>query len=127
MKNSNEANAEGKSTPTTRLEIAPGIIESMVAIAASEVDGVASVGNLKIDMGGDSVMTEFNRPDGVDIIEDDGQIVLDISIQMYTGHKLTELANAVKSSVYDALLSQTGIKAKEININVSGLQVENGK
>ena len=127
MKNSNEASAEGKSTPTIRLEIAPGIIESMVAIAASEVDGVASVGDLTVGMGGDSVMTEFNRPDGVDVIEDDGQIVLDINIQMYTGYKLAELADAVKTSVYDALLSQTGIKAKEININVSGLQIEDGK
>ena len=126
MKNSYDVNAEGTPTPTTHLEIAPGIIESMVAIAAAEVDGVASVGNLKVDMG-DSVMTEYNRPDGVDIIEDDGQIVLDINIQMCTGYKLTELANAIKTSVYDALLSQTGIKAKEININVSGLQVEDGK
>ena len=125
MKNSNEANAEGASAPKTRLEIAPGIIESMVAIAASEVDGVASVGDLNINMGKDSVMTEFNRPDGVDVIEDDGQIVIDINIQMYTGYKLVELADAIKTAVYEALLSQTGFKAKEININVSGLQVEN--
>jgi uncharacterized alkaline shock family protein YloU len=106
------------------LGIAPGVIETMVAHAASEVPGVAAVGGPRVDKRFNTVLTRTDDQGGVGILAENGHIVLDISIQIFYGYKLQDIVDGIKVNVSDALESQAGISVDAINVYVSALQFE---
>ena len=115
----------GDGSTIAHIGIAPGVVETIVATAAAEVPGVAEVGGPKVEKRFNSVLSRNDTvPAGVDIIAEDGHIVLDIHIQLYYGYKLQEVVDGIRSNVSDALASQAGIQIEAINVYVSALQIE---
>lgn len=107
------------------LGIAPGVVETMIARAASDVPGVAAVGGPKVDKRWfNSVLTKQEGITGVEIAEEQGDLVLDIRVQIFYGYKLQDIVDGIKSNVTDALFAQAGIKVDAINVYVSALQFE---
>ena len=106
------------------LGIAPGVVETMVEKAIMEVPGVAAVGGPKVEKGFSSVMSRNAMNDGVEFLAQDGNITLDIQIQIYYGYRLQDIVEGIRGNVTDALSSQAGITIDEMNIFVSALQFE---
>ena len=106
------------------LEIAPGVVETMVEKAILDVPGVAEVGGPKVDGRVSTVMSRSAADYGVDFLAENGSIELDIRIQIYYGYRLQDIVNGIRENVGDALLNQLGIKIDEINVYVSDLQFE---
>ena len=102
--------------------IAPGVVETIVALAISEVDGVALVGvkpspGLLI-----SILGKKRATPGILIYEEDDQIIVDVHIQVFYGYRLGEIAEAVRSAVVDALESQANIEVAAVNVAIDAIQ-----
>jgi uncharacterized alkaline shock family protein YloU len=106
------------------LDIAPGVIETMVATAIEEVPGVAAVGSPKFDRSFSTTLTRDDEDAGVELMAEDGEIKLDIRIQIYYGYKLQEIVDGIRENVNDVLISQVGVSIDEINVFVTNLQFE---
>lgn len=130
MKNVFRTNMDAKpdssavGSTVAHLEIAPGVVETMVEKAILDVPGVAAVGGPKVDRRVSTVVSRAELDDGVDLLAEDGAIELDIRIQIYYGYRLQDIVDGIRENVGEALLSQLGIKIDEINIFVSALQFE---
>ena len=108
------------------MAIAPGVVETIVSLAAQSVDGVTCVGDpttsgfLSIIGGG--------RPSTQGIeIEADEENKLHISIRLYVenGQVLPELAANVRQAIADAVSSQVGLEVGSVDIFIDGIQFDN--
>ena len=103
--------------------IAPGVAESIVALAIAQVDGVAQVGTKATTVSGGLLGALSKKPqsNGVLILEDDGQITVEVQLKVYYGYTLQEVAANVRATVSDALLAQACIQVARVNITIIGI------
>ncbi len=106
------------------LDIAPGVIETMVATAIQEVPGVAAVGSPKFDRAFSTTLSRDDEDSGVELMAEGGEIKLDIRIQIFYGYKLQEIVDGIRENVNDVLYSQVGVSIDELNVFVTNLQFE---
>lgn len=110
------------------ITIAPGVVETIIALAVAEVPGVAGVGSADAIS---AIRAAFNAgnavpTNGVQIEETgDKELSVDISIQAFYGYRLVEIAEKVRKAVSDALLAQLGVTASAVNVHVEALFFEN--
>jgi uncharacterized alkaline shock family protein YloU len=98
------------------LDIAPGVVETMVELAAASVDGVASVASSalgKISKAAKS--TEVT-------LDDDGRFVVSLHVTAVYGRPLRQLGAAVQDAVSDALECQTGLAASRVDVFINAIQ-----
>lgn len=103
-----ELNLEG-------LDIAPGVVETIVQLAASEVEGVASVEVSplgKISKSAKSIEV---------CADEDGRFVVALHLIATYGRPLRQLGAAVQAAVSDALLSQTGHSASRVDVYIDSV------
>ena len=112
---SNELSVEGMS-------IAPGVVETIISIAANEVDGVASVGSFATSSIR-SMLAAKPSAAGIEVdVDDDGRLRITIHVEVYYGYVLPEVAANLRQSVADALLVQVGLEAAAVDIFEYALQ-----
>lgn len=98
------------------LDIAPGVVETMVELAAGQVDGVASVESSPLGkISKSSKSTEVT-------LDDDGSFVVSIHITAMFGRPLRQLGAAVQEAISDALESQTGHAASKVDVFINAIQ-----
>jgi len=98
------------------LDIAPGVVETMVELAAGQVDGVASVESSPLGkISKASKSTEVT-------LDDDGDFVVSIHITAAFGRPLRQLGAAVQEAISDALESQTGHAASKVDVFINAIQ-----
>ena len=107
--------------------IAPGVVETIVSLAAAEVPGVAGVGNA----GPISAITAaFSAGKAIPtagielLMDDDGKVAVEISIQAFYGYRLVEVAENVREAVSDALKGQIGVEVSSVDVHVDALSFE---
>lgn len=103
------------------MTLAPGVVDTIISIAASEQDGVASIGT----PAGGFFARIFNRPttSGIQTRYDaDGRIEVVLHIVAECGHVLPKLADDLRQAVADALLVQAGVEVASIDVFVDGIQ-----
>ena len=83
---------------TESMAIAPGVVETIVTLAVRDVAGVASVGA---------------APSGIRSLLSFKQSVQGVSVN--------EIADNVRKSVADAVLSQVGLTVSRVDIRVDGI------
>ena len=103
---SNDLNVDGMS-------LAPGVVETIISIAANEVEGVASVGSLVAKPSTAGIET---------VLDADGKLQVALHIEVYHGQVLPELAARLREAVADALLVQVGLEVASVDIFVDGIQ-----
>lgn len=108
---------------TEQMAIAPGVVETIVILAVREVPGVASVGEAP---SGIRTLFSFKQSSqGVSVVpEADGSFAVSLSIHVVSGRSLSQIVDAVRTSVADALLSQVGITVSRVDITVDGIQFQ---
>jgi uncharacterized alkaline shock family protein YloU len=109
-----------KDTSSKQVIIAPGVAETIVALAVSQLDGVASVGNRNV-AGMLGSITKKHAVSGVLILEDEGEIKVEVNIQVFYGFQLQELAEQIRAAVADALFSQACIEIASVDISIDGI------
>ncbi|MGN0073237.1 MAG: Asp23/Gls24 family envelope stress response protein [Coriobacteriales bacterium] len=109
------------------ITIAPGVVETIVSLAAAEVPGVAGVGTAgpisaiaAALNAGRSVPTAGIRLS----VSEDNTVAVSITVQAYYGYRLADVAAQVRSAVADALKGQIGAQASSVDVYVDALAFE---
>lgn len=107
------------------LAIAPGVVETIVSLAASSVDGVQSVGD-PTTSGIMSMIGAKPSTSGVDIeVDEDNNLHATVRLFVKSGHVLPDLANEVRSNIADAVHSQTGMNIASVDVFIDGISFNN--
>ncbi|XQY90558.1 Asp23/Gls24 family envelope stress response protein [Metabacillus sp. HB246100] len=113
----NENNGLGK------VEIAPEVIEVIAGIAASEIEGVASMrGNFAA--GVVERLGKKNHGKGVKVELNDDGIVIEVYCVIIFGVSIPTVAQKIQDNIRQALLNMTALEVNEVNIHVVGVQFE---
>ena len=109
------------------ITIAPGVVETVISLAAAEVKGVASVGSADAFS---AIISAFNAgnsipTNGISIdIDEQENVSVSITIQARYGYRLVEIADGVRTAIADALKAQIGVDVKSVDVNIEGLTCE---
>lgn len=98
------------------LDIAPGVVETMVELAAGSVEGVACVNS--------SALSKISKAaKNTDVsVDEDGNFVVSLHITANFGRPLRQLGAAVQDAISDAMLSQTGRPASKVDVFIDAIQ-----
>ena len=105
--------------------IAPGVVETIVSLAAREVEGVVSVGDPTAS--GFMSLIAGGKPStqGIDIeAGEDGELNVSLRLCVKSGLVLPDVAASVRQSVADALNTQVGVKVGSVDIYIDGIQFD---
>ncbi len=107
-------------TDELRLEgigVAPGVLETIVTLAAEGVEGVASV-----EIGGLGGLVKGGSGKGLTVtVGDAGVLSVCVHVALAYGPPLHETAATVQQAVADALTSQTGQPVSVVDVYVDAV------
>ena len=107
--------------------IAPGVIETIISLAAAEVPGVAGVGTAGAIS---AIISAFNAGNaiptgGVSVAIDESEnVTVSISVQAFYGYRLVDIADGVRGAIADALSGQIGVDVAAVDVHVDALSFE---
>ena len=104
------------------LTIAPGVVETILSLAISQIKGVAVIGASRISEGVISVLNKRHTSQGIIVAAEDDKITVEVHVQVYYGFRLPEVADQIRSTTADALKSQVGIDVAAVNVFIDGIQ-----
>ena len=108
------------------MNIAPGVVETIVSLAARDVEGVAGIGDPTTNgiltlIGGGKPSTQ-----GVEVeVDEDNALHVSVRLYVKSGQVLPDVATAVRQSVADAVNTQVGAKVGSVDIYIDGIQFDN--
>jgi len=102
------------------IKIADEVVRIIAGLAASDVPGVAGmsggiVGGIAEKLG------RKNLSKGVKVEVGEKEAAIDLFIIVEYEKRISEVASEVQLKVKDAVQNMTGLKVKEVNINVQGV------
>jgi uncharacterized alkaline shock family protein YloU len=103
-------------------EIVDDVIGAIAGVAAREIEGVSSLGTSSIRrtiaerVGGAELKAR-----GVKVEAGRREAILDIDLRIVYGHGIPEIVVKVRENVARRILELCGLVAKEINVNVAGI------
>ena len=104
------------------VKIADEVVAIIAALAATEVDGVASMaGNITNELVGKLGMKNLNR--GVKISVDDDHVSVELSLNMKYGYSIPDVSEKVQERVRTAIETMTGLTVLEVNIKIAGVSM----
>ena len=102
--------------------IAPGVVETIVSLAAQSVDGVVCVG----DPTTNGLLTIIGgRPStqGIEVeVDEKEQLHIAVRLTVKSGQILPDVAAEVRQAIDDALNSQVGIGVGSVDIFIDSIQ-----
>ncbi len=107
------------------MTIAPGVVETIISLAARDVEGVASIGpattsGLMDLIGGGRPSTQ-----GIEVTTDENdELHVSIRMDVKSGNVLPDLAANVRRAVVDAVATQVGVTVAAVDIYIDGIQFE---
>jgi uncharacterized alkaline shock family protein YloU len=108
------------------VQIAEDVLASIVGLAATEIDGVASLGgNITNDKIGHIRRKAILRGVKVDVLE--GVASVRIIINMNYGFSIPDVTRQVQERVKSALENMTGLEVSDVNVSVAEVVVDASK
>ncbi len=102
------------------LGIAPGVLDTIVTVAAQNVDGVAAIGAPGIAGLVQRGRKGQARPVDICHTEEDG-ITVTVHVQIEYGRNLRDVGAQVQKAVAEAMKSQVGVDIDEVDVFVDGV------
>ncbi|MBQ9690953.1 MAG: Asp23/Gls24 family envelope stress response protein [Eggerthellaceae bacterium] len=103
------------------LGLAPGVLETIISLAAKEVEGVSSVGSSSLQ----SLRSRFTgekKTQAVDVaMNDEDGIVVAVHLNVFYGFVIPEVADGVRVSVAHAISDQIGFDVASVDVFVDGI------
>ena len=105
------------------LGLAPGVMETIVSLAAKDIEGVASVGASSLSGLRSRFAPKGAQPaPAVDVTMDDAQqINVAVHIDVEYGKVIPEVAEKVRTAVVDAVATQIGFAVASVDVFVDGI------
>jgi uncharacterized alkaline shock family protein YloU len=102
-------------------QLASGVIDTIISIAAQEVEGVSIVGAHSPN----SLLSKISNKASAEGIEteagEDGKLHITLHLEVRYGNVLPDLAAEVRQNVADALLVQAAVEVSSIDIFIDAI------
>ena len=106
------------------VQIADEVVAIIAALAATEVDGVASMaGNITNELVSRLGMKNLSKGVKVDVLE--GVVTVSLALNMKYNYSIMDVTAKVQDRVKTAIENMTGLEVADINIRVAGVEMEN--
>ena len=106
------------------VQIADEVVAVIAALAATEVDGVASMaGNITNELVSRLGMKNLSKGVKVDVLE--GVVTVSLALNLKYNYSIMDVTAKVQDRVKTAIENMTGLEVADINIRVAGVEMEN--
>ena len=105
------------------IKIADEVVAIIAALAATEVEGVASMaGNITNELIGKLGMKNLSKGVKVDVLE--GIVPVSLALNLKYNYSIVEVSARVQEKVKNAIENMTGLEVADVNIKVAGVEME---
>ena len=105
------------------IKIADEVVAIIAALAATEVEGVASMaGNITNELIGKLGMKNLSKGVKVDVRE--GIVTVSLALNLKYNYSIVEVSARVQEKVKNAIENMTGLEVADVNIKVAGVEME---
>ena len=105
------------------IKIADEVVAIIAALAATEVEGVASMaGNITNELIGKLGMKNLSKGVKVDVLE--GIVTVSLALNLKYNYSIVEVSARVQEKVKNAIENMTGLDVADVNIKVAGVEME---
>ena len=106
------------------IKIADEVVAIIAALAATEVDGVASMaGNITNEVIGKLGIKNLSKGVKVDVLE--GVVTVSLALNIKYDYNIIEVTGKVQEKVKNAVENMTGLEVADVNIKVAGVEMDN--
>lgn len=99
------------------IKIADEVVAIIAALAATEVEGVASMaGNITNELIGKLGMKNLSKGVKVDVLE--GIVTVSLALNLKYNYSIVEVSARVQEKVKNAIENMTGLEVADVNIKV---------
>ncbi len=99
------------------------VVAKIASVAASECYGLVGMAS-KNKQGMFELLSRQNDFKGIEVILDEDRIIIEMSVIIQYGTKISAVADNIIDTVKYYLESQTGFKVQKIGISVKGVRVQ---
>ena len=108
------------------VKIADEVVAIIAGLAATEVDGVASMaGNITNELVGKLGMKNLSRGVKVEVLE--GVVSVRLALNIRYGYNIPETSQKVQEKVKSAIENMTGLEVADVNVSISDVVLEQSK
>lgn len=108
------------------VKIADEVVTIIAALAATEVEGVASMaGNITNELV--SKLGMKNLAKGVRVTVLEGVCTVDLTLNIDFGKNILDVSRKVQDKVKTSIENMTGLEVADVNIRIAGVDMENEK
>ena len=105
------------------VQIADEVVTIIAGLAATEVDGVASMaGNITNELVSKLGMKNLSKGEIVDSV-----VSVDLTLNIEYGMNILETSKKVQEKVKAAIENMTGLEVADVNIHIASVDMENEK
>ena len=106
------------------VKIADEVVAIIAALAATEVEGVASMaGNITNELISRLGMKNLSKGVKVDVLE--GVVTVSLALYLKYNYSIMDVSAKVQERVKNAVENMTGLEVADVNIKVAGVEMEN--
>ena len=104
------------------VQIADEVVAIIAGLAATEVDGVASMaGNATRELISKLGMKSLSKGVKVDVL--DGIVTVSLTLNLLYGYGIKDISVKVQEKVKSSIENMTGLEVADVNIRVAGVKV----
>ena len=105
------------------VKIADEVVAIIAALAATEVEGVASMaGNITNELISRLGMKNLSKGVKVDVLE--GVVTVSLALNMKSNYSIMDVSAKVQEKVKSAVENMTGLEVADVNVKVAGVEME---
>ena len=105
------------------VKIADEVVGIIAALAATEVEGVASMaGNITNELISRLGMKNLSKGVNVDVLE--GVVTVSLALNMKYNYSIMDVSAKVQEKVKSAVENMTGLEVADVNVKVAGVEME---
>ena len=106
------------------VQIADEVVTIIAGLAATEVDGVASMaGNITNELVSKLGMKNLSK--GVKVHVGENDVTVNLALNIKYGCEIPKVSAAVQDRVKTAIETMTGLEVSEVNIKIAGVNIDN--
>lgn len=108
------------------VQIADEVVATIAGLAATEVEGVAAMSsNITNELVSKLGMKNLSK--GVKIEVNADNVSVDLSLTLKYGYSIPNTSRQVQEKVKSAIENMTGLNVSEVNVRISGVNIDRSK
>ena len=105
--------------PQDTITIAPSVLIEIIRHAATQTDGVASMGNIPVRIG--RVLSGHPMGSGTILIIDDDNVTIDVYLVVLPNVDMRAVSHSVQEAVNRAIEELVGMHVEKINVHIENV------